>query len=337
MQKNELNVLYAFDDNYAPFGGVSIFSLLENNKDIERIRIFAVLDSVSVKNKNRLKKTVEKYGRELVIIDGSEFAQLMKKLGVPKYRGSYATHYRKFFHLFLPEDVEKLLYIDSDSIVPGNLGNLLTFDFKGKCVAVVEDALGGKYKKLLGFKSNEIYFNAGVTFIDTIAWKTREYSNKLVDYITSVRATFVNPDQDLFNMVLKNDTILLPLEYNFMPVHRAYSDKAFFMCYPRDGYYSEEEIEYARNNPKIIHAYRFLGEFPWHKGNCHPDNDMFDDYLKCSEWSDYVKQSANTSAIFKLEKFLYKTIPKNLFLIIFSVYTYSLNKRNNQKLQKRGH
>ena len=334
MQKNELNVLYAFDNNYAPFGGTSIFSLLENNKGIERIRLFVVMDNVSDENRRRLEKTVSDYGRELIIVDGAEFAKLMEKLGVPKYRGSYATHYRKFFHLFLPDDAKRLLYIDSDSVVPGDLSDLLSFDFQGKCVAVVEDTLGGKYKKLLGFKPDEIYFNAGVTYIDTVAWRERNYSDKLVDYIKNVRARFVNPDQDLFNMVLKNDTVLLPLEYNFMPAHRAYSDKAFFKCYPREGYYTEAEIEHARNNPKIIHAYRFLGEFPWHKGNCHPDNDIFDYYLRKSEWADYVKKPAQTSAIFKIEKLMYRCLPKGLFLHVFSKYTYSTIKKKNEQLQK---
>ena len=334
MPKNELNVLYAFDNNYAPFGGTSIFSLLENNKGIERIRIFAVMDNVSDENRRRLEKTVSDYGRELIIVDGAEFATLMEQLGVPMYRGSYATHYRKFFQLFLPDDVERLLYIDSDSVVLGDLSDLINLDFQGKCVAVVEDAFGGRYKKLLGFKTDEIYFNAGVTFIDTVAWKERDYSNKLVDYIKNVRAKFVNPDQDLFNMVLKNDTVLLPLEYNFMPAHRAYSDKVFFRCYPREGYYTEAEIEHARQNPKIIHAYRFLGDFPWHKGNYHPDNEVFDYYLRKSEWADYIKKPSNKGIIFKIEKMMYKCMPKGLFLFIFLKYTNKATKRKNEELKK---
>lgn len=330
----ELNVLYAFDNNYAPFGGTSIFSLLENNQDIDRIRIFVVMDNVSDENKQKIQRTVDKYKRELIIVDGQQFADLMKELGVPMYRGSYATHYRKFFHLFLPDDVKTLLYIDSDSIVPGNLSDLINFDFKGKCVAVVKDAIAGKYKTLLGFSSDEIYFNAGVTLINVELWKERGYSEKLIDYIQNVRAKFVNPDQDLFNMVLKNDTIALPPEYNFMPVHRAYPDKAFFFCYPQKGYYSTGQLEHARQNPKIIHAYRFLGEFPWHKNNYHPDTELFDSYLYKSEWSNYVKRPAGMPFIFKIEKALYRLFPRGLFLFIFSKYTEQTIKKKNKKLMK---
>ena len=121
----DLNVLYAFDDNYAPFAGVSILSLLMNNLYVDRIRFFCVTDKVSEDNLNKLSLTVSSYEREIVFIDAENVNSLLSDLGVPKYRGSYATHYRKFFHLFLPEDVHTLLYIDSDSIVPGNLVDLL--------------------------------------------------------------------------------------------------------------------------------------------------------------------------------------------------------------------
>ena len=36
----QLNVLYGCDDNYAPYTGVSLLSLFENNKDIEEITIY---------------------------------------------------------------------------------------------------------------------------------------------------------------------------------------------------------------------------------------------------------------------------------------------------------
>lgn len=329
---DELNVLYACDNNYAPYCGVSMFSLFSNNQDLAEIKVYLVADNITEDNCEKLKSTAEHFERKLQIIDAAQVKQLMERLGVPMYRGSYATHYRKFFQMIIPETVQFLLYLDADTVVPGSLIGLLNLDMQGKCLGVVLDALGGRYKKLLGFQTDELYFNAGVTWIDVKAWKERDYSNKLMDHIQNVRAKYFNPDQDLFNMVLKNDTVALPPEYNFMPAHRAYSDKAFFRCYPREGYYSQQELEFARCNPKIIHAYRFLGEFPWHKGNCHPDNDLFDSYLSRSEWSGYVKKPANIAPMFKLEKLMYRTMPRGLFLQLFSKVLYHTMKKRNDEL-----
>lgn len=328
-----LNVMYAADENYAPFLGTSVFSLLENNKDIEQITIYAVLDRVSDDNVGRLKNMVEEYGRELVIVDALIFNQKMEELGVPKYRGSYTTHFRKFFHLFLGEDVERFLYIDSDSVVTGSLKPLLELDMGDKCGAVVLDALSSTYKHYLGFGDDEIYFNAGVTLIDVNNWKASHLTEALIEHITTKRAKYCNPDQDLFNMILRGKTMVIPPEYNFMPVHRAYSDKAFQKNYGFEHYYSIEQIENARKNPVILHTYRFLGEFPWHVGNCHPDTPVFDEYLYKSPWKDYVKKKKELGTAFKIEKLLYKVLPRDMFLTVFRIYTNRSTYKTNLRLK----
>lgn len=329
----QLNVMYAADENYAPFLGVSIYSLLENNKDIENITIYTVLDRVSEENITKLKSMVESYGKKLVIVDALIFNQTLEKLGVPKYRGSYATHFRKFFHLFLEDDVKRFLYIDADSVVTGSLKPLLNLDMGDKCGAVVLDALSSTYKHYLGFSDDEIYFNAGVTLIDVENWKANNLTEALIEHITTKRAKYCNPDQDLFNMILRGKTMILPPEYNFMPVHRAYSDKAFDKNYGFTHYYSMEQIENARKNPVILHTYRFLGEFPWHKGNCHPDTPVFDEYLEKSPWKGYVKQEKKLGIAFKVEKLLYKVLPRDCFLTVFRIYTNRSTYKRNKILQ----
>lgn len=331
---NHLHVMYASDENYAPFLGVSVFSLLENNRDIEKITIYTVLDNVSQSNKDRLSKMVDSYGRELEIVDANEFNNTMQELGVPKYRGSYTTHFRKFFHLFMGEDVKRFIYIDSDTIVPGSLKPLLEIDMGESCGAVVLDALGNKYKLLLGFRPDETYFNAGVTLIDVDNWKKNNCTERLIEHITKERAAYCNPDQDLFNILLRGKTMVIPCQYNFMPVHRAYSDRAYAKNYGFDNYYSQEDIENARLHPAIIHSYRFLGEFPWHKGNLHPDTPLFDEYLRRSPWADYIKKPSGVKPIFKIEKILYRILPGDCFLTVFRIITNIMTRNKEMRLRK---
>ncbi len=329
----ELNVLYACDNNYAPYCGVSMHSLLVNNIGIDQITVYIVIDSVSDDNKKKMQETANAFGRDIVLIDAESVKHLMEELGVPKYRGSYVTHYRKFFQMLIPETVHKLLYLDADTIVTGSLEELLKYDLQDKCMGVVLDTLGGHYKKLLGFKYNEPYFNAGVTWIDVDKWKERDYSQKLMEHIKNVRAKYCNPDQDLFNLVLRGDTFVLPIGYNFQPAHRAYSDRSYFANYPRD-YYTVEEIQAARENPVILHTYRFLGEFPWHKGNLHPDNAIFDKYLEQSEWEGYEKKKASVSTVLKIEKLMYRYMPKAVFLRFFQFALYQSFAYKNKQLLK---
>lgn len=317
--KNNLNVLYAADENYAPFLGVSMTSLFENNKDIDSITVYAVLDSVSEENKVKFRKTADKYKRTFVSINADSFNKELEKLNVPKYRGNYTTNYRLFFDQIISSDAENMLYIDCDTLICSSLKFLLNLAWNGNVAAVVRDSLATRYKKLIGFNDNDNYFNAGVLFVNVYEWKAQDISQILLNHIKNNRSRYCNPDQDLLNIVLKGKTLELSPEYNFQPFHRVYKDSLYYKVYGNIGYYSVEQIEHARKNPVILHTYRFLGEFPWHKDNLHPDTPLFDDYLSKSLWKDYIKEKKKLSLIFKIEKILYIALPKFLFLILFNI------------------
>lgn len=332
---NQLNVLYAADENYAPFLGVSMFSLLENNKDIEKITIYAVLDNVSEENKTKFFRIADDYGREFIFKDAKEFNEELERLNVPLYRGSYTTNYRMFFDKIISPDATNLLYIDCDTVVCTSLKPLLELDTGEKVASVVLDSLANRYKKMIGFLDNEPYFNAGIMFINVPVWKNENITEKLMNHIKTVRAQYRNPDQDLLNIVLKNSVFVLPPEYNFQPFHRAYSDKLYFKNYASSCYYASEQLENARKNPVILHTYRFLGEFPWHKGNLHPDTKVFDEYLFRSPWSDYIKLKKKNSLMFKIEKLLYKILPQVLFLPLFNSVQYRSFLRQDKLLREK--
>lgn len=330
---NTLFVLYACDENYAPYAGISMNSLFENNRDLEHICVYLVEDHVTEESKRRLLKQAEDFGRELILIDASSIIEEIKKLNIPSYRGSYTTNFRMFFHTFIREDVDRLLYVDCDTVITASLAPLLALDMQGKVVAVVRDALTTTYKTAIGMKEEDAYFNAGITFINVDEWKRQNITEKLLDHIQNVRARYSNPDQDLLNLVLNDKKYILPPSYNFQPAHRAFKDKTFFAVYKHKGYYTSEELEAARQDPKILHAYRFLGDFPWHKGNLHPDTAIFDQYMKNSLWSDYVKKPAGRGMVFTVEKWMYRLLPKGLFLRIFAAITMRSFRKQNEKLE----
>lgn len=51
-----LNILYQSNDYYAPITGVSMTSLMENNKDIDELNFYILDDKISDNNKNKMKQ-----------------------------------------------------------------------------------------------------------------------------------------------------------------------------------------------------------------------------------------------------------------------------------------
>ena len=61
---------------------------------------------------------------------------------MPTYRGSYAANMRLFLDEVLDESVDKVLYLDADTIVNNQLDELIKIDLKGKTIGMVLDSLG---------------------------------------------------------------------------------------------------------------------------------------------------------------------------------------------------
>ena len=331
---SKLSILYAFDENYAPWAGVSMLSLFENNRDMEELTIYCVVDNVSRKSLLKILQQAKHFGRRVIFVDATSIIERIKALNIPMYRGSYTTNFRLFFHMFIQKDTERLLYIDCDTIVTGSLRPLAEVDMGDKVIGVVRDSLSIKYKELLGLEPDDLYFNAGVSLINVQEWQKQKITEKMLDHIQNVRAQYCNPDQDLLNLVLQGKAYLLPPEYNLQPHHLAFRDKTYFKVYKPKAYYSHSELENARKHPVILHVYRYLGDFPWHSHNLHPANALFDRYAEKSVWRGTIKKPATGGPVHKIEKAMYVVLPRRVFLSLFKGVTLRKFRKQNDSLPK---
>ena len=336
-QRTRADILYQFDERYAPYAGVSITSLYENNKHIDDINIYILGDGLSDDSIERLSKTADSYGRSITYLDTNKLIDTMKELGIPTYRGSYTANFKLFVPMVLTENIQKLLYIDSDTVVIGDILPLFEMSMNGMPVGMSLDSLGVKHKALIGLSEEEGYYNTGVMLFNLDEWKKQMCTEKIIEHAQNVRAHYMSPDQDLVNVVLKRSIYRLGAEYNVQPIHIVYDYDLFAKSFGQPGYYGREEISAAVENPVIVHFFRFLGQFPWDKASVHPDTRIFDRYLEMSAWSGYSKtESRNRGAVFKIERWLYRHLDKKTFLKIFKL-NYDIfikkaerNSRNNK-------
>lgn len=316
----KLHVLYQFNEKYVPFAGISMTSLFENNKDIEDIIIYIFDEELTEYSKNMFCNLAKTYNREICFIDTQEIVKEMQSLGIPKYRDSYTTNMKMFAPRYMSEDIDRLLYLDSDTIICGSLSELITIDMESKPVAMILDSLSTKHKVLIGFNKEDEYFNGGVMLFDIRQWKKTKCTERIVEHSKNVRAHYMSPDQDLINIVLHDEIKRLNAEYNLQPIHSAYQYMQYYKYFGYRNYYSSEEMSTALQNIKILHTFRYLGEFPWHKGTLHPHTPYFDRYMAISPWNTYVKTKSDKNGIvFQIERLLYRCLPKIIFLPVFKV------------------
>jgi len=314
-----MNILYCSDNNYAPYLGVSVTSVLETNRDAESIVFYVISDGISEDNLDRLQRQVARYGenRRLVLIDGKDWIQRLTDMTMLRYRGSHAANLRLFFTEYIESDVERVLYLDCDTIIQASLKELFETEMGSHPVAVALDSLTAYYKPVVGFEQSDYYFNSGVVLFDVKNWAENNCQQRLIELLRDFpKPYFVNPDQDVLNILLKEEKQIISPKYNFQTTHQVYPSAIYYANYSQVGYYKKEELEEAKKSPVILHAYRFLGQFPWHKRAIHPFRELWWKYVAISEWSD-LEPRKNKGKLFMIERILYRLLPKRLFLPIF--------------------
>ena len=319
-----LSVLYGCDDNYAPYTGISMTSLLVNNKDINDLTIYLAAMDVSELNIHKFKIVANRYKRRLVVLDTHEAIIRMNRYNCGTWNGSIATWLRFFILYQIPKDVDRLVWIDSDTIIGKGLNGIEDIDLEDKEVAAVCDCLSYKLRYLLGFKENEPYYNAGLMVFNMKKWRDSNVLNHMMLHLRKNIYKYKTNDQDLLNDYFRGRIVKLPPQYNVQCFLYAYKTKDYFSVYrwSDKAYYTLEDIEKAKNNPVVIHFFRFLGDYPWAGGlNLHPAKQIFLKWKYKSLWNDYPTVKPLNNLLFWVEKALFIILPRSAFLRIFEWFT----------------
>ena len=328
-----LNILYQSDENYAPYMGVSICSLFENNRSSGSITVYVIDDGISSDNKDRLSAMAAGYGRDIIFLTGENIAadeDIVRTFEYTRFRKNKHSYYKMFTDRLIPDVDDRIIYIDCDTVVEGDISGLLTIDMEDKPIGMVQDSLVAKVKTSVGIDDKDRYYNSGVILIDMKRWKELNCSGRLFEHIRDVR-TYGTVDQDVLNVVLHDEIVTLPVRYNLQPIHMDYTYSQYSRVYRhKEPYYSEGEIAAALKDPGILHFLRYVGESPWHKDNVHPYTPYFDRYLAMSPWKDLEKKPSGKGGIFKIEKLMYRFMPKTCFLMIFYFIHNRMLKKSNR-------
>lgn len=136
-----------------------------------------------------------------------------------------SSYYRLFLPQLLPH-LDRVLYLDADTLVIHDLAELWHYDLKGKFLGVVRDEGIGFFSihperktwwadQLLGPHATN-YFNAGMILFDCALWRRYSISLYLYQFVLDTIQTYVLDDQDALNLFFYNFVTLLPRRFNYV-------------------------------------------------------------------------------------------------------------------------
>jgi len=241
-------IFYACDDNFVKYTVVSIRSLLENASRDRHYKIHLLNAGLSAESKV-LARTLCSANAEIIFVDvRSELARLSAALPLRDYY-SNTTYYRFFIAKLFPQ-YKKVVYLDGDTVVLGDVAALydteLGENYVGACheeVTRQTDLFGRYVEQVLDIDRNE-YFNAGVLVLNTHAFRKHKILDRFVRLV-SVYSFTVAQDQDYLNVLCRGHVVWLPSAWNT----QVYGT-----------------LSVAESQIKILHY--IMVSKPWHYADC---------------------------------------------------------------------
>lgn len=330
---DELNVVYTGDDNYAILAGISMVSLFENNKQCGKLNVYILADNISNENCAKLIEIGKKYNREVYLINIVDSLKNLQEKGIKGYRydnaaGGYTTYSKLLIHDLIP-DKNRLIYIDDDTVVVGDITGLGSLDMHGKPIGLAYDCCQNRYKKFISINENEGYYNAGIVVFDIDKWKERRCMERIIDHISRVRSEYPLADQDLFNVVLHEDIYRLDMKYNYLSQYFLYPYSGLKKVYDlNDGYFYTKDEYVDPSQAKIIH---FCGQTflrPWYCNSKHPAKDVYDKYYNMSPWSERRQKKCKWPTPYMFQYLLWKYTPMPVAVLCGKIMQSIFIRRN---------
>lgn len=304
-----LVIIYSCDDNYARHTGVSILSVLDNNKHFKGIDIYIIENNISEENKIKINEIIKKYNRNIKYVD---FSQYKSKLNLKmEWEISISSYARLFIECILPKTIDKVLYFDCDTIVAGPLDELWEVEFQeNEFVAGVLDTVSEKIITKIGIGKKDRYINAGMLLINLKEWRENEIQKQFMDFIDKYNGKVTHHDQGVINGVLHQNCKVISPKFNLMTVFCMMKYEDILKYYEvKYDFYTKEEIEQAVKEPLYIHFTPGFTTRPWIKGCKHPYKEIYLKYLQCTPWKDYKLEKDNSKLTVKFINTLYRNFP----------------------------
>lgn len=269
--RSTIPVVFAANNDYVPMVSTSIVSVLENADPAYRYDVVVLTSDISAENRAEMDAMVARYPHgHLRFVDVADVVGRYD-LSTSNAHISNETYYRFLIQDLLPF-YSKVLYLDSDLVVTGDVAELYHTDVTESLLAAARDVdfLGnlnfpnGKRmayaKDVLKMSDPYDYFQAGVLLLNTAEMRRFMTMGQWLEAASD--ASLIYNDQDVLNRCCEGRVTYLDNAWNVMTDCDGRVERVFSFAPAADfnAYCA------ARRHPLVIH---YAGvEKPWNSVGC---------------------------------------------------------------------
>lgn len=318
MNEKKIHVALSSDNNYAEFVAIIITSIFERNKKFTQIVIHLLSNNIDPVTIDLINKHIPEKVGEMCVYDLSNIKdKLINSVYVPQ-NASITAYSRLFLSSILDNSIERVLYMDVDALVVGDLFSLWNIEMHDSLIAGVLDRVSNLDKESIKIPYDEPYINTGFLLINLDLWRKENIEQQFIDYLLFLHGRPAYQDQGLINAVCKGRKLLLPPEYNLTTSLYTLPFERMNIITP---FYKEEEILKAKSNPVFIHFTQGAINRPWVKGSKHPLVDLYLSVRNRTEWRNKPLRPDERTFLVKVLSFIYLHFPISFYFFILKIRT----------------
>lgn len=269
MNKVTIPIFYAIDDGYSKFVAVSIKSLIMNANNNYNYDINVIYENLSEENAKKL-KSLETDNVKIILTEMNQnLSMITDKLGnrLREYTFTLTIFFRLFIPVMFPK-YDKCIYIDADTVIPGDISRLYNEDLGNNYLGCIVDKstidneiLASYFEEVVGIPRDK-YINSGVLLMNSKKLRELKIDEKFLDLYIKYGFDVIAPDQDYINSMCYGHIKYLSDIYDAMPNP------------------NNKEVE----KPVIIHYNLFLK--PWQ----YDDVQYYDYFWKYAKFTPYYDE-----------------------------------------------
>lgn len=218
----EIPVFFATDDNYIPFLDVALRSLIENASKKYQYRIIILNTGLQKDSMSKIKDLEDK-NFKIDFYDISAYFDEVKNKLRNVFHFGLATYYRLFIERLFPQ-YSKVIYLDCDIVVLGDISELYNIDMKGNLLAGSIERFVATTSEFRNYTQTVLgidcmnYINAGILLMNLEEIRKVEIERQFLEILNKYNFKSIAPDQDYLNFLCKDRILYLPSGWNKTPL-----------------------------------------------------------------------------------------------------------------------
>lgn len=252
-ENDAMNILVTLDCHYLYQLNVMLTSLLECGPE-ERLRVYLLSRGIGEEELAPTRRVLGERGTLYPISVREE--QLEQAPTTDRY--PLEMYYRIFAAKYLPQDLDRVLYLDPDLVVNRSLRPLYDLPM-GEAYFAAASHVGAVLHRVnelrLDMEEDSPYINSGVMLMNLTKLRQEQDYAQVFDYIQAHKNRLILPDQDIISGLYGGR--IIPLD-----ARRYNMTERLFAFHRQAG--ERMDLDFVRENAAVIH---YCGRNkPWKKG-----------------------------------------------------------------------